>query len=483
MDIVMVASETAPFSKTGGLGDVAGALPKALAARGHRVVSISPRYKPVAGAQELPVRARFWLMGQEHVAKFQVVDQDGVRYVLVDNPCFHRKGIYGDDRGAYADNLFRYALLSKAALEVARLVPVGGTPLGDDVVFHANDWHTGLLPVFLDAHYRPQDRYARAATVLGLHNLGHQGTTARDAFDDLDLAPRWWPTLDMGGRLNPLKAGIVSADALVAVSPTYSRQIQLDHGFGLESVLRLRKDRLVGILNGIDEAWNPATDKHLAAPFDVDDLSGKATCKAALQRELGLPVRDVPLFGVVTRLDHQKGVDLIEQITPWLMMRGAQLVMLGSGSPKHQEFLQSLKARFPTQARGKVGFDEGMAHRIEAGADVFLMPSRFEPCGLNQMYSMRYGTLPIVHATGGLADTVVHVDPRRTDGTGWSFREHTPEAFAQCVQWALTTYGEYRSAWRRIQRNGMTTDFSWDRSASLYERVYERALELRRSGA
>jgi starch synthase len=479
MDIVLVASEMAPFSKTGGLGDVAGALPKALAARGHRVVAISPRYKPVADEKELPIRVRFWLHGQEHAAGFHAVDRDGVRYVLVDNPCFHRKGIYGDDRGAYPDNLFRYALLTRAALEVAPLIPVNGAPLGERVVFHANDWHTGLLPVYLDAHYRPVGRYAHAATVLGLHNLGHQGSTGRDAFDDLDLAPRWWPVLDMGGRLNPLKAGIVAADALVAVSPTYAKQIQLDHGFGLESALRLRRERIVGILNGIDEAWDPSTDRFLPARFDADDLSGKAVCKASLQKELGLPVRDVPLLGLVSRLDHQKGIDLVEQITPWLMARGVQLVMLGSGSPRHEAFLESLARKYPHQARGRVGFDEAMAHRIEAGCDLFLMPSRFEPCGLNQMYSMRYGTPPIVHATGGLADTVIHVDPRRTDGTGWSFREHTPEAFAQCVSWALSTWSEYRAAWRRIQRNGMTTDFSWDRSASLYERVYERTLQLR----
>jgi len=479
MDLVLVASEMAPFSKTGGLGDVAGALPKALAARGHRVVAISPRYKPVPDARELPIRAKFWLFGQEHSVGYSVVDRDGVRYVLVDNPCFHRRGIYGDDRGAYADNGFRYALLTKAALEVAHLVPVGGTPLGEQVVFHANDWHTGLLPVYLDAHYRSVGRYTHAATVLGLHNLGHQGSTSRDGFVDYDLAPRWWPTLDMGGRLNPLKAGIVSADALVAVSPTYAKQIQLDHGFGLESVLRMRSERLVGILNGIDDAWNPATDRFLAARFDADDLSGKATCKAALQKELGLPVRDVPLLGLVSRLDHQKGIDLVEQLTPWLMMRGVQLVMLGSGSPSSEEFLRTLERKWPTQARGRVGFDEAMAHRIEAGADLFLMPSRFEPCGLNQLYSMRYGTLPIVHRTGGLADTVTHVDPRRTDGTGWVFDTFTAEAFAQCVTWALATYSDHRAAWRRIQQNGMAKDFSWNRSASLYERVYERSLSLR----
>ncbi|MCB9700155.1 MAG: glycogen synthase [Alphaproteobacteria bacterium] len=479
MDIVWVASEMAPFSKTGGLGDVAGALPKALAARGHRVMAISPRYKHVPDARPLPLRARFHLFGQDHEVGYLAVDRDGVRWVLVDNPCFHRRGIYGDDRGAYGDNLFRYALLSKAAIEAAASLPFKDAPLGERVVFHANDWHTGLLPVYLDAHYRAAGRFRRSATVLGLHNLGHQGSTRADEFSSLDLAPRWWPTLDMSGRLNPLKAGIVSADALVAVSPTYARQIQHDHGFGLESVLRMRNDRLIGILNGIDEAWDPKTDRHLSARFDADDLSGKAICKQALQKELGLPRHDVPLFGLVSRLDHQKGIDLVEQITPWLMMRGVQLVILGSGSPKHEDFVRSLQHRWPHQARGRVGFDEGMAHKIEAGADVFLMPSRFEPCGLNQMYSQRYGTVPIVHATGGLADTVTTVDPNRTDGTGWAFHEFTAEAFGRSIDHALLTYGKFPAAWRKIQHNGMTTDFSWDRSASLYEKVYERVLSLR----
>ncbi len=479
MDIVWVASEMAPFSKTGGLGDVAGALPKALAARGHRVLAVSPRYKPVPEARELPFRARFHLFGHDHDVRFLAVDKDGVRYLLVDNPCFHRKGIYGDDSGAYRDNLFRYALLTRAAIEAAAHVPAIEGALGDDVVFHANDWHTGLLQVFLDAFYRPAGRFRRASVVLGLHNLGHQGTTTADQFGGLDLSPRWWPTLDMSGRLNPLKAGIVSADALVAVSPTYAKQIQHDHGFGLEGVLRMRSERLVGILNGIDATWDPKTDKHLPARFDADDPSGKAACKRALQEELGLPAVNVPLFGLVSRLDHQKGIDLVEQITPWLMMRGVQLVVLGSGSPKHEEFVRSLQHRWPNQARGRVGFDEPLAHRIEAGIDVFLMPSRFEPCGLNQMYSQRYGTIPIVHATGGLADTVVTVDPHRTDGTGWAFDEFTAEAFARAIGHALTTYAEYPLAWRKIQQNGMRTDFSWDRSASLYERVYERTRSFR----
>jgi starch synthase len=480
MDIVWVASEMAPFSKTGGLGDVAGALPKALAARGHRVLAISPLYRPVPEARELPFGATVHLFGAEHAVRFHAVDRDRVRWLLVDHPSFRRPGIYGDDRGAYGDNLYRYALLSRAAIEACTRVPVGGPPMGERVVFHANDWHTGLLPVYLDAVYRPAGRFLRAGVVLGLHNLGHQGSQPPDAFGGLDLSPRWWPVLDMSGRLNPLKAGIVSADALVAVSPTYAKQIQVDHGFGLEPVLRMRSERLVGILNGIDAVWDPRSDPHLPAHFGPDDLTGKARCKAALQREAGLPQRpDVPLLALISRLDPQKGIDLLEEVVPWLMRQDVQLVLLGSGAERYEASFRRWTREWPDRVAAKVGFDEPLSHRMEAGADLFLMPSRFEPCGLNQMYSMRYGTVPVVHATGGLADTVVTVDPSRGDGTGWAFREFTPEAFVQALSFALITFRQFPAAWRRIQEVGMTTDFSWNASAALYERVYERVLDWR----
>lgn len=480
MDIVWVASEMAPFSKTGGLADVASALPKALAARGHRVLAISPRYKPIPEARELSVSTTVHLFGADHLVRYYALDRDGVRWILVDHSCYRRPGIYGDESGAYPDNLFRYALLSRAAIEAAAILPVDHRPLGERVVFHANDWHTGLLPVYLDAVYRPASRFVRAATVLGLHNLGHQGSAPADRFEGLDLAPRHWPTLDMSGRLNPLKAGIVASDALVAVSPTYSRQIQRDHGFGLEGLLSARGGRLVGILNGIDDVWDPQRDPHIAAPFGPDDLSGKAICKAALQRELGLPIRpDVPLLGIVSRLDPQKGIDLIEAIAPWLLAQDVQVAVLGSGASRYEEMLQRLSSSRPDRFRAVIGFSEPLAHRIEAGADIFLMPSRFEPCGLNQMYSMRYGTVPVVHATGGLADTVTSVDPSRDEGTGWAFPEYSAGSFIQALGFALLTYRSFPAHWRRIQQRGMRTDFSWSRSASMYEAVYQRALELR----
>lgn len=476
MDIVWAAAEMAPFSKTGGLGDVARALPTALAARGHRVLAVSPRYKPQPGEVRSGIRALVHLFGMDHLVEYYIVDRDGVRWVLVDHPSYHRTGVYGDSTGAYPDNLFRYALFSRAVIEAARWVPTLDGPMSDQVLFHVNDWHTGLVPVYLQALYQSVGVLQRSRTVLGLHNLGHQGTQHAEVFAGLELPRRWWPTVDMHGFMNPLKGGIVAADALVAVSPTYCRQIQHDQGFGLESVLRSRHHDLCGILNGIGEEWDPATDVHLPAHFTVDDLEGKKACKRALQRALGLPVRDVPMLGLISRLDHQKGIDLVENVAPWLLSKDVQLVMLGSGSSRYEAFFREAERRWPTRARGWVGFSEPIAHQIEAAADIFLMPSRFEPCGLNQLYSMRYGTVPIVHRTGGLADTVITAEPGRTDATGWSFEPLELEPFAQAISYALLTLRRYPAAWQRLVENGMRRDSSWNRSAALYEHVYNAVI-------
>ncbi len=473
MRIVFVSSEVAPWSKTGGLGDVCGALPRALAARGHTVMTVAPRYKAYADAWDTGLRSRVHLFGQLHEVGFHHGAVDGVHHVFVDHVSFHRPGIYGNEHGAWPDNLFRFALLSRAAIEAAARVPVDGAPMGEDVVFHANDWHASLVPLYLEALYRPAGRFLGAGTVLGLHNLGHQGAYAREEFPGLDVAPRWWPAIDMGGNINVLKAGIVLARKLVAVSPTYAREIQTGLGFGLDGILHARREDLHGILNGIDEAWDPATDRHLPAHFDATDLTGKAACKAALQAELGLPRRpDVPVLALIARLDAQKGIDLVAQAMPWLMQHDVQVVMLGSGSSAYEQFFRESEVRWPRKVRGWVGFNDGLAHRIEAGADIFLMPSRFEPCGLNQMYSMRYGTLPVVHATGGLADTVSTVDPGADRGTGWAFRTYHVDAFVEAVGWALLTWSKYPEAWKRIQARAMTQDFSWARSAAMYEKVY-----------
>lgn len=477
MNIVFAAAEVSPWSKTGGLGEVCGSLPRALAGRGHRVLTVAPRYQPYADAWDTGVRSRFFLFGTWHDVGWFHAEREGCHHLFVDHPSYHRAGIYGDVHGPYGDNLFRFALLCRAAIEAPAAVPLfEGSPMGEEVVFHANDWHTALLPLYLEATMRPAGRFIRARTVLGLHNVGHQGTQPAHSFPGLDVSSRWWPALDMDGNLNPLKGGVVLADRLVAVSPTYAREVCGALGFGLGGLLAARGPALTGILNGVDPAWNPATDPHLAANYTVDDLAGKAACKRALQAELGLPVRDVPLLALIARLDHQKGVDLLEAITPWLLHLDVQLVLLGSGDPRLEHYLRSTEASWPEKARGWVGFNEALAHRIEAGADIFLMPSRFEPCGLNQMYSLRYGTVPVVHATGGLADTVRTFDPARGTGNGWAFSPFSAEAFREAVGWALYTLTHHPESWRQLQREGMSEDHSWNASAARYEALYRELL-------
>lgn len=473
MNIVQVSAEIAPWSKTGGLGDVCGALPRALVRRGHRVLTVAPRYADYADAWDTGIRSQHFLFGMEHEVAWYHLERDGVHHLFLDHPSYRRSGIYGDSQGVYGDNLFRFALLSKAAIEAPLRVPVGGALLGEDVVFHANDWHAGLLPLFLEAQYRSVGRLGPASTVLAIHNAGHHGAFDAQNFAGLDVSTRWWPAVDMYGLLNCLKAGATLARQLVTVSPTYARQICQDHGFGLENIFASRASDLHGVLNGVDDAWNPATDPHLAANYDAGDLSGKAACKAALQREFGLPLRpEVPLLGVVARLDAQKGIDLLMEVAPWLMQHDVQLVILGSGGRRYEEFVQHLARMWPQKARGWVGFSEPIAHRVEAGADLFLMPSRFEPCGLNQMYSMRYGTVPVVHATGGLADTVETFDPAEDRGTGWAFHRFDADAFIEALGWALLTFTRFPDAWRRIQLRGMQRDFSWERAALGYEWIY-----------
>lgn len=494
MNIAFIAAEVAPWSKTGGLGDVCGALPRALAVGGaHRVITVSPRYKDYPDAWDTGVRVQIHLFGQTHEVRFfhardATAPGGTCHHLFVDHPSFRRAGIYGDSNGAYGDNLFRFALLSRAGIEAAALVPLfedpehpgeARVPLGEDVVFHVNDWHTALVPLYLESLYRPAGRFRRAGTVLGIHNAGHQGNFAAHQFPGLDVSSRWWPHLDMDGQLNLLKTGAVLADRLVAVSPNYAREICGELGFGLGGIFSARGRDLFGIVNGVGDDWDPTTDPHIAARYSEADLSGKAACKRALQRELGLAERDVPLLAVIARLDHQKGVDLVMQALPWLMQHDLQLVILGSGNKALEQQMREMEWTYPDKARGWVGFNEPLAHRIEAGADIFLMPSRFEPCGLNQIYSMRYGTVPVVHATGGLADTVETLDPTRDRGTGWAFRHFDVQPFIDAMGWALLTWWRFPEAWRAMQLRGMRVDWSWQRSARLYEAVYADVLAIR----
>ncbi len=495
MKIAHIASEIAPFSKSGGLADVVGALPGVAARAGHRVLTVSPRYGRIdpdaLGFTELPFRPRVDVSWRTWRPRLFTRTEGTLVHVLVDHPILARDGLYGDANGAYGDNHVRFALLSRAGLEAVRHVPVPfaddrpAEPLGDGTVLHAHDWHAALVPVYLNALYKPLGLLTRCATVLTLHNLAHQGHITAEAFADLELPPRWlsgW-ALEWYGHACLLKGGIMQADGLTAVSPTYAREILADDGaFGLELPLRHRARDLVGILNGIDiDAWDPARDPHLPAAYDADDLEGKKACKASLQQITGLPVDPrVPLLASVGRLDPQKGVGWLIESIPWVVERhGAQVVVLGTAAPSHRHYetqLRALEARYPRHVRAWIGFSEAMAHRIEAGADLFVMPSVFEPCGLNQMYSLRYGTPPIVRAVGGLRDTVIPHNPDRDEGTGWMFWHPTGEALREAMHYALTTWRNHPAAFTRLVRRGMRQDLSWEARLPTYEAVYRAVL-------
>jgi len=493
LQICSVTAEVAPFSKTGGLGDVAAALPGALKALGHRVVTVAPRYQAWSEGWDTGIRLRFLLFGQLHeVGLFHARTETSGDILFVDHPAIRRGGIYGDDSGAYGDNLFRFALLSRAAIEASRRFELPGadgpSTLADagPVRFLTHDWHAGLLPVYLRAHYQAVGLLRESTVVHVIHNLAHQGVHSADAFGGLDLGPQWAATLDMGGAINCMKAALVSADRIRTVSPTYAKEITTAaFGCGLEGVLRARKDALDGILNGIDGSeWSPRTDGHLPANYGLDALGcltedgspgplvggGKHLCKAALQRELGLPVRaGVPLVGFIGRLTGQKGIDLLAEVGDWLANTGAaQLVLLGTGERRYEEALRRLARRWPRRVHARLAFDVGLSHRITAGSDILLMPSRFEPCGLNQLYALAYGTVPVVHATGGLADTVHTFDPTTDTGTGWAFTEPTAASFRQALGFALKTWHQHPATFRRIAARGMSADHGWTTSARRY---------------
>ena len=481
MNILSVSSEVAPFSRTGGMGDVCGALPRALAARGNRVVTVSPRYGREHDhlAWDTGVTFTFWLFGSWHEVRYTLHEAEpGLAHILVENPHFERPGIYGDDSGAYGDNLMRFALLCRAALEVPRRVPVFGALLGDDITVHAHDWHASLALVYLSALYKPLGIYSGARGVLNVHNAAHHGRYAASEYGGLDLSPRHLSALADDGNLSCLKAGIVCASDVVAVSPTFAQELTTPAGgFGMDAYLRARANagRLHGVLNGVDiDEWNPETDPHLPAHFSLADLSGKAECKAALQRELGLPVRaDVPLVGMVARLDYQKGVDLLAGVGDWIARQDMQLVVLGTGSAKLAGALQHMQAHLPDKVRACIAFDTALSHRIFAASDLTLVPSRFEPCGLTQMYGMRYGAVPVVRSTGGLVDTVDIWNPADGTGVGWRFSEASTRGLLDALGWALLTWWKHPEAFARIRANGMSRDFSWSNAAARYEQIYQ----------
>jgi starch synthase len=475
----MVASEATPWAKTGGLADVVGALPAALDRLGHVVTTVIPRHRGVQ-LPDLPTRSRVVRLGaHEHPVSFHVLAQTTRRRVVfVDAPrFFDRPGLYGDAAGDYSDNAQRFALLTVAALEFAE----SETTATVDVI-HGHDWQAGLLPAFLMAAPRRWPRLTSAGRVFTIHNLAYQGLFPRETIPALGLP---WDVfrIDRGEfweQLSFLKAGINDHDEITTVSPRYARETQTRaFGSGMDGVLVARAAHYTGILNGIDtDVWNPATDPFLPAHYDSSDVSGKRLCKRALLERFRLPVGDDvlrrPLIGLVSRLVDQKGLDLIQAAAPALIELDANWVFLGSGEPRYEKLLRDLAATYPARVGARIGFDEPLSHLIEAGSDMFLMPSRFEPCGLNQMYSLRYGTIPIVHAVGGLDDTIQPFTARARRANGFKFHEPTPDALARTVRQAVRLYHD-RPVWQRLMRQGMAEDHSWATAAREYVKVYRRA--------
>ncbi len=477
MNVLFAAAEVAPLIKTGGLADVAGALPSALRRAGHDVRVVMPYFRelrerrvPVQG----PIAASFLTVGerQEELRIWTLADSDTPVYLLDIPAAFERQAIYGE-----GDDDRRFILFARGVLALMQhLREVDRWPTE---VVHSHDWHAALIANYLKTYYAYT--FGRVATVFTIHNLAYQGQRSTKTLALAGLTEGSLPEDSMGpgiaGTFNFMARGILFNDVVTTVSPTYAREIMTaEYGERLDGLLRAKRDRVAGILNGIDrEAFNPATDVHLAAPFDANDASGKAVCKSALQAEFGLPIApDRPLLGIVSRLVEQKGLDLLDQAMPWLLRHtDAQVVVLGSGNAHLQFVMQQHARAHPQRIAARIGFDAALAQRIYAGSDAFLMPSRFEPCGLGQMIALRYGSVPIVRATGGLNDTV----REGFDGNGFRFHPYDVRHFADAIGRALKVYRDPES-WALLRARGMREDNSWDHAATQYSGVYEWAVRM-----
>ena len=487
MRIVLASSEAVPFSKTGGLADVAGALSKALADAGHDVTLMIPSHRRVQSQRDCPeihdTEVVFDVpVGNQAVPAhlyWSSLPGSKVRVILVDQPnYFDRQSLYQQEGVAYRDNCERFVFFSRAVLEATRRLAI------QPDIIHANDWQTGLVPALLEIEGRRRTELAHTASVFTIHNMAFQGNFWH--WDMLLTGLDWkyynWKQMESYGQLNLLKTGLVFATKLTTVSPTYAGEIRSSEaGCGLEGVLESRSEDLSGILNGIDpEEWNPATDPFIRTQYSADTfVEGKAACKHALQRRMGLPESDVPMFGMVSRMTDQKGFDLIADRANELLERDLQMVFLGTGDARYEQLLEGIAARCPDKVAVRVGFDETLAHQIEAASDVYLMPSRFEPCGLNQMYSLAYGAVPIVRGVGGLADTVTHASDaniKNGSATGFVFEGYSSSELMEQIDRALKLYAD-REKWDRIVTAGMTQDWTWSRSAQQYIELYEQAIQ------
>ncbi|MBI2815933.1 MAG: glycogen synthase GlgA [Acidobacteria bacterium] len=476
MRVLIAASEGVPYSKTGGLADVIGALPQALASNGVQVGVVLPRYKStrLENSKQLVSSLTVALGdGLRFPSILQGPTTDSVRWFFVDYPpFFDRDSLYVGPSGTdYTDNPERFALFSRTVLEIAKTI-------FPPHLIHCHDWQAGLVPVMLRTAYASDPALQAVPIIFTVHNLGYQGLFPYDALSRAGLPLDMFRVdrLEFYGKINFLKGALVYSDAITTVSRKYAQEIQTpEYGFGLDGVLRDRAEKIHGILNGVDYSqWDPAVDPHIAAHYDASNLDGKTACKQDLLRQFGLPDdTSIPLIGIVSRFTRQKGFDLIAEVAERLMAENVRLVALGNGEAQYEKLFTTLAARFPERVGVRVAYDDVLAHKIEAGADMFLMPSRYEPCGLNQIYSLRYGTVPVVRATGGLDDTIEDYDASTGVGTGFQFSAFSGIALLETVLRALSVY-DNPDEWRHLMRAGMKEDFSWDASAREYAALYRQ---------
>ncbi len=480
--ILFVTPEAVPFAKTGGLADVAGALPKSLRALGCEIRLIMPYYRMVKDSglphQYLGDEIEVSLGNEKLKAEiFQGrLDHDIPVYFIGREEFFDRSHLYSTAKGDYFDNAERFIFFSKAALLFCR--HLGFSP---DIIHH-HEWQTGLVPAYLKSVYSKDPLFSRTALVFTIHNIAYQGVFKKEKFWLTDLPPEMYNPegIEFWERINFMKAGIVYADVINTVSKKYSEEIQTkEYGYGLEGILRKRRDRLYGIVNGVDyEDWDPARDTRLVARYDLKNLSGKRECKKDLLKEFHLPssLAKSPLLGMISRLADQKGFDLLMEILDELFSLDIGFVLLGTGEQKYHDLFTQVAKKYPQKAGIRIAYDDRLAHKIEAGADFFLMPSKYEPCGLNQIYSLKYGTIPIVRATGGLDDTITRYDPVSKKGNGFKFVRYEANEFLNTIKEAIGFYYQPEH-WKQFLRNAMTEDFSWKRSAEAYIQLYRKALE------
>jgi starch synthase len=479
MRILFVASEALPYAKTGGLADVIEALPRALVKLGHEVAVFLPRYRGVKSSKVILPSVT---IPQGPRLRFPAITDGsvlhGIRYFFLDDAFyFDRDGIYGDKIQEFPDNAERFTEFCRAAIELAKQVWL------PDLI-HCHDWQTAMVPVLLRTSYGDDPVVKNLPVVFTIHNMGYHGIFPKEALERAGIPTSIFHPggIEFFGNVNFLKGGLIYSDYLTTVSPKYAQEIQTsEFGFGLEGVIRSRGDRMVGILNGVDySTWSPDKDTLIPLKYSAKNMAGKRACKEALLEEMHM-LRDNPnrpVLGIVSRFADQKGFDLIAEIAHELMQEDIQLAVLGTGERKYEELFRALATDFPGRVGLKVAYDNRMAHLIEAGADMFLMPSRYEPCGLNQIYSLRYGTVPIVRATGGLDDTIESFDLEHGTGTGFKFTEYTGAALLYTIRQALHHYSN-EGIWKRIQLNGMAKDYSWNTSASEYAKLYEAAKAAR----